>query len=79
MWKEKTTADREAVPCSGIHAEVWDDTNMLIFHTCLCDILGAVVSFSLCEQMGGKLVIIDKILLFCLESDSIYIFKRLGY
>lgn len=31
VWKQKTTADRDAVPHSSIHAEVWDDTNTLIF------------------------------------------------
>lgn len=55
MWKQKTTADREAVLFGSEHAEVLDDTNMLIFlsYTCLCGIVGAAVTFSLSEQMEG--------------------------
>lgn len=61
VWKQKTTADREAVPSGAVHAEVWDDTNMLIFLscTCQCRVIGAVVTFSLWQQMGeGRLLLI---------------------
>lgn len=36
-------------------SEVWDDTNMLPFllYTRLCGNIGAVVTFSLQEQMGA--------------------------
>lgn len=57
--KQKTTADREAVPCVSIHAEVWDDTNMLRFfaYACLCGIIGAIVTFSLWGQMEEQVMI----------------------
>lgn len=56
MWKQKTTADREAVPCGSVHGEVWDDTNMLIFlsYARLCGVVGAVVTFSVWEQMEAS-------------------------
>lgn len=54
--KQKTTADREAVPSGSVHVKVWNDTNMLIFLscTCLCGIIGSVVTFSLWEHMEAN-------------------------
>lgn len=57
LWRQKTTADREAVPGCSIHAEMWDDTNMLIFLSCTCVCegnIGAAVTFSLWEHMEGN-------------------------
>lgn len=44
------------MPFGRVHAEVWDDMNMLIFpsYTCLCGIIGAAVTFSLWEQMEAN-------------------------
>lgn len=54
VWKQKTTADRDAVPCGS---EVRVDTNMLIFllYSRLCGNIGAVVTFRLQEQMEAAI------------------------
>lgn len=54
VWKQKTTADRDAVPCGS---EVRVDTNMLIFllYARLCGNIGAVVTFRLQEQMEAAI------------------------
>lgn len=69
VWKQKTTADREAVPFGRVHAEVWDDMNMLIFpsYTCLCGIIGAAVTLTSVGADGGK-HIIKTLLAPCLRS-----------
>lgn len=56
VWKQKTTADREAVSFDSAHTKVWHDTNMLIFlpHVCLCGNIGYVLTFSLPEQMEAN-------------------------
>lgn len=70
VWKQKTTADREAVPFFSAHTEVWDDTNMLIFlsYTCLWDNIGAVVTFSPREQIEVNMNINNTLLAHCLKS-----------
>lgn len=61
------------MPFGSAHAEVWDDTNMLIFLpcTCLCGNTGAAVTFSLQRQMGVNANIVNNTLLaLCLKSGT---------
>lgn len=57
------------MPFGRVHAEVWDDMNMLIFpsYTCLCGIIGAAVTLTSVGADGSK-HIIKTLLAPCLQS-----------